>query len=302
MAVRVRSPATSANLGAGFDVFGMALEEPFDTMELSEDDGVSLGIEGFEVPQEVEKNCAGVVALSIVRDFGLRGVRIKLDKGIRPASGMGSSAASAAGVAFGLSELFGLNLGRQALIRYAALGERVSSGAWVHYDNVTPCILGGFNIFCSLEPLRVLSISPPENLGIVIAMPDISKGSTEISRAAVPRQVPIVDAVRNVANASSLVAGFCRGDLRMIKDGMNDSIAEPARARAGLLRQYEAFKELGKRMDAGIAASGAGPSMIAIVEKERREEVGLEMRGIFEESGVGCRIFITAPGGGARLG
>ncbi|HID19169.1 TPA: homoserine kinase, partial [Candidatus Bathyarchaeota archaeon] len=110
--LKIRCPATTANLGAGFDVFGLALREPFDLLEVTvEGNGVEIVVEGYPVPTEPERNTGGYVALKMMEDFGVeKGVRIKIVKRIKPGSGLGSSAATASGVAYALNRLFNLNL------------------------------------------------------------------------------------------------------------------------------------------------------------------------------------------------
>ena len=98
--IKISAPATTANFGPGFDVFALALKEPLDIMELEKiDSGIVIENKGFSIPKEPEKNCAGHVALEMLKEFEINeGVRIKIKKQIRPASGLGSSAASVAGV------------------------------------------------------------------------------------------------------------------------------------------------------------------------------------------------------------
>ena len=152
----VKAPATTANLGPGFDVFGMALENPSDKVTIAPlSKGIEIKVSGLAadtIPTNPEKNTAGVVAKQILEESSLKtGLMIKLEKGILPSVGLGSSAASAAAVAFGSNRLFNLELDDEQLIRLAAKGE-VASAGFEHADNVSAAIYGGFIIIKSYSP------------------------------------------------------------------------------------------------------------------------------------------------------
>src|SRR6056297_1152593 len=141
--VTVRAPATSANLGSGFDVFGLALDRPADVVHVEKADETRISVEGTGskyVPEDPRENTVGAVADALDAPAA-----ITIDKGVRPSSGLGSSAASAAGAAVALDALYGLDTDPERLVRIAAEGEAVVSGA-AHADNVAPAILGGFTI------------------------------------------------------------------------------------------------------------------------------------------------------------
>jgi len=298
--IKLRCPATTANLGPGYDVFGLALDEPYDILEVGKTAGAGIEIEvsGYEVPSRPEQNSAGYVALNMIRALRLPGgLEVHLTKGIKPGSGLGSSAAAAAGMTYGLNRLFSLGLEKEALVEYASQGEIVAAGT-AHADNVAPALYGGFVIVPPRTPLRVVPLPPPENLAVVIALPDVEKGSTKLAREAVPRQVPIADVTYNVGHAALLAAGMALGNLSLIAQGMEDRIVEPARARAGIVREYEAFKRLGREMKAGIAVSGAGPAMLGVTAMERRHELATAMKRLFEEKGYACEVYETRPGKG----
>ncbi|MEM2927025.1 MAG: homoserine kinase [Candidatus Bathyarchaeia archaeon] len=300
--LRLRSPATTANLASGFDVFGLALKEPYDLLEVSvsEGRGISIEVSGYPVPKDPDKNSGGYVALRMMDHYRIeRAVKIRIFKGIKPGSGLGSSAASAAGVAYALNKLFNLGLSKTDLVEWASLGEVVAAGV-PHADNVSSAILGGFTIIVSRKPLRVLSFKPPRDLGIVVAIPELEKGSTRLARSVLPKEVPLSDVSFNVGHAALLAAGMAMGDVSLVKMGMEDSIVEPARARAGIVKGYEAFKRLAKEFDAGIAISGAGPSMLGIVELARRAELSKAMKAIFEERNIPCQVLETEAGEGVQ--
>jgi len=299
--MRVKAPATSANLGAGFDVFGLALKEPYDLVEVTRIPEKNVRIklvEGYEVPLEPEENTGGYVALRMIKDFDLpEGVELRIWKRIKPKSGLGSSAATAAAVAYALNKLFDLGLSREKLVEYAALGELISAGS-PHPDNVASAIYGGFTIILSRNPLKIYAVDPPADLGVVIVLPVVEKASTKKAREILPKMIELERYVYNVGMAASLVAGMSLGNIEMIKEGMNDLIVEPIRAKAGIIPEYEEVKELGRRLNAGIAVSGAGPAIIGVIEKERRKVLAKELEKLYTSRGYGCRVYITEPGPG----
>lgn len=300
--IKLRCPATTANLGSGYDVFGLALEEPCDILELRASPrlGVRIKVSGYLVPERPENNSAGYVALSMLRTFGIRlGLDVYLKKGIKPGSGLGSSAAGAAGMAYGVNELFGLRLESEALVEQAAQGEAVTAGE-AHADNVAPALFGGFVIIASRSPLRVVSFRAPADLGIVVALPGVEKGSTKVAREAVPREVPIADVNYNIGHSALVAAGMALGDLNLVRQGMDDRIAEPARASAGIVREYVAVKRLGKELNAGIAVSGAGPAVLGVIEMGRRRELAKAMKTLYEGKGYTCEVIETRPGRGVE--
>jgi len=299
--MRVKAPATSANLGAGFDVFGLALKEPYDLVEVTRIPEKNVRIklvEGYEVPLEPEENTGGYVALRMIEDFDLpEGVELRIWKRIKPKSGLGSSAATAAAAAYALNKLFDLGLSREKLVEYAALGELISAGS-PHPDNVASAIYGGFTIILSRNPLKIYAVDPPADLGVVIVLPVVEKASTKKAREILPKMIELERYVYNVGMAASLVAGMSLGKIEMIKEGMNDLIVEPIRAKAGIIPEYEEVKELGRRLNAGIAVSGAGPAIIGVIEKERRKVLAKELEKLYTSKGYGCMVYITEPGPG----
>ena len=299
--MRIKAPATSANLGAGFDVFGLALKEPYDIVDATRIPEKNVRIklvEGYEIPLEPEENTGGYVALRMIEDFDLpEGVELRIWKRIKPKSGLGSSAATAAAAAYALNKLFDLGLSREKLVEYAALGELISAGS-PHPDNVASAIYGGFTMILSRNPLKIYAVDPPADLGVVIVLPVVEKASTKKAREILPKMIELERYVYNVGMAASLVAGMSLGNIEMIKEGMNDLVVEPIRAKAGIISEYEEVKELGRHLNAGIAVSGAGPAIIGVIEKERRKVLAKELEKLYTSRGYGCRVYITEPGPG----
>jgi len=300
------APATSANLGSGFDVFGVALDALHDSVfiESTETNRIEISIEGVgseSIPPDPERNTAGLVARAILAFSKEKcGLKIRIGKGIKPGSGLGSSAASAAAAALAINEVLGLGLSKLEIIRFAAQGEIASAGA-AHADNVSPAILGFFTIVKSYDPLEVISLPLPKNVGFAIALPEISL-TTSLARSVLPRKVNLSDLVHNVGHAAALIAGIALNDVNLMGKGMSDAVVEPARASLipGLARVRKSALESGA---AGVAISGAGPSVLALVNiEERRMDIVAEaMKEAFEEFGIGSQAICARPGPGARI-
>lgn len=308
--VIVRAPATTANLGPGFDVFGMAFEHPCDKITISlADKEIKIEVHGKNAPQipaDPRKNTAGVVAENILKEFSLNaGLFIKIEKEIPTGVGLGSSAASAAAVAYGLNHLFKLNLDYTELIRLSAKGEIASAG-FEHADNVSAAICGDFIIIKSYTPLEIIRLKPPPNLGVCIAVPRMSilPKKTEKARAVLPEMVSMDKLRHNVGHAASMAAGFAIGNLRLIGSSMCDAVVEPARA--FMIPGYQQVKAMALKAGAcGVAISGAGPSMLAIVDENEGDLVASKVARAMEEgfkaAGVNSEVFYTKPGNGVSL-
>jgi len=306
--VIVKVPATSANIGPGFDVFGLALENPTDIVTLVHTAaGVKIEVSGFSakrISTVPKKNTAGVVANLMLNEFSLKtGLCINIKKGIWPGKGLGSSAASAAAVAYGINTMFNLKLPNEQLVQFAAKGE-VASAGYEHADNVSAAVYGGFVIVKSYNPLEIVSLKVPSDMECCVAFPHINTPSakTEKARLIVPRTVPLEKLVYNIGQAAALASGFATGDVELIGKSMNDSIVEPARA--SLIPGYMKVKSRASEAGAsGTTISGAGPAVIAIVDKKRAvaAKVAAAMKEGFESDGYEATAFVTKPGKGARI-
>ncbi|MEM2180293.1 MAG: homoserine kinase [Nitrososphaeria archaeon] len=306
--VVVEAPASSANVGPGFDVFAIAVECPKDivTISLKDEGGVKIFVEGLDsgkIPNIVDGNTAGVVAKKLVKDYGLPdNIEIRIVKGIPVGMGLGSSAASAAAVAYGINELFSLNLDNNGLVKYAAEGEVASAGK-PHADNVSASLLGGFTLIRSYNPIDVIKFDLPENLGICIASPKISYGQkkTEQFRAVIPKLIELDKLVHNVGHASALVAAILTKDLKLFARSLNDAVVEPARAK--LIPGYHSVKNAALEAGAlGVTISGAGPSMVAFYDTNivNGDNIGTRMCLAFSREGYEATYICTKPGKGCR--
>jgi len=301
--VTVRAPSSTANLGPGFDVFGLAIDAFYDTVTLTKTkNGIKI-ITDDDIPTSPEKNTAGLVVKNMKKKFKIKdGVEIKIKKGIPAGYGMGSSAASAAATAVAFDELFGLKLNGNSLVEFAGSGERASAGT-VHYDNVAASVLGGF-VIVKTDPLDVIRIEPPANLRMCIAVPTISvpKKKTKVSRGVIPKKIKLSDSILNLSNAAAIVAGFMRKDPEIIGNSIKDVIVEPARQH--MIPGFAKVKENAIKAGAlGVTISGAGPSVIAFSKSSADlKRIGLAMAKGFASANTKCQIVICKPSKGAADG
>lgn len=302
LSVTVRAPSSTANLGPGFDVFGLALDAFFDEVTLTKKrKGITI-ITADLIPTAPQKNTAGLVAEYMKKRFKVRGgLEIKIKKGVPAGFGMGSSAASAAATAVAFDRLFRLNLDANTLVECAAVGEKASAGA-IHYDNVSASVLGGF-VIVRTKPLDVIKVLPPEDLRLCVAIPklDVPPKKTEVSRSVVPKQIKLSDSVVNLSNAATIVAGFVKKDSELIGRSIKDIIVEPAREH--LIPGFSIVKKNALRAGAfGVTISGAGPSVIAFSTKRSNlDKIAKAMRMGFASANTDCRVVICKPAQGARL-
>ena len=300
--VTVRAPSSTANLGPGFDVFGLAVDAFWDEVTLiKKDRGISITTND-DIPTKPQDNTAGLVVRNMKKRFRIGGgIEIRIRKGVPAGFGMGSSAASAAAAAVAVDRLFGLGLDGNSLVRFAGIGEKASAGS-VHYDNVAASVLGGF-VIVRTDPLDIIRIKPPRNLVMCVAIPSISipEKKTEVSRGAVPDMISMTDCVANMASAASIVAGFMKKDPYIIGSSIRDVIVEPARMH--MIPGFAKVKENALKAGAlGVTISGAGPSVIAFAEDTSKTELIINsMSRGFASADTDCRTVICRPAGGATV-
>src|SRR5579872_3031360 len=173
--VSVQAPGTIANLVCGFDILGLALDQPNDTMEvrLLDTPGVIItSKDGFPLPKDPAQNTAGAPLIEMLQELDRPiGFEVIISKHIKPGSGIGSSAASAAGAVVAANYLLGSPFKNEDLVRFALFGEKVASGV-KHADNVAPCIYGGITLIRSIFPLDIVAIPAPA-LHVTVVHPQI---------------------------------------------------------------------------------------------------------------------------------
>lgn len=293
-AVTIHSPATVANLVCGFDVLGLALHNPYDIMTLQlidEPKVIIINKDEFNLPTEPEKNVAGVVLLSIIEKLNNEiGFEITIEKHIKPGSGIGSSAASAAGAAVAANELLNKQFSNEELVQFAMNGEKLASGV-KHADNIAPCIYGGVTLVRSIYPLDIVTVPAPK-LYVTVVHPQIEVRTSD-ARQILKKQILLKDAIKQWGNVAGLVAGFIKNDYELIGRSLEDVIIEPVRSI--LIPGFDEVKTKSKEAGAlGGGISGSGPSIFMLSKEEATaKEVEKVMQQIYNKIGIAYNTYVT---------
>jgi len=301
-AVSAFAPATVANVGVGFDVLGLAIDGPGDTVTAYRSDtpGVRIRrVTGGDLPLEAERNTAGVAAISTLRLAGVDvGVELELHKGLPIGSGLGSSSSSAAAAAFAVNLLLGSPLRKAQLIEPCMDAEEAVSGR--HADNVAPSLLGGLILVRSTDPLDIVRLPIPEGLTVAVVTPDFVL-TTKAARAALPASISLATMVRQTANIAGLVSACYTGDLDLLARCIPETVVTPVRAQLipGGAAAIEAALEAGAL---GASVSGAGPSIFALCRSvASAQAAATAMQAAFTRAGLAStRVVSPADAPGAR--
>jgi len=293
--IKIFSPATVANVACGFDVLGFCLDTIGDDMVIRKTGrkGIRITkIEGYDLPYKAEENVAGVSALALYNDLKPDyGFEIEIFKNIKPGSGIGSSSASAAGSVFGINELLGKPLDKTKLTYYAMKGEALASKC-EHADNLAPAIFGGFTLVKSTHPLQILELPTPSDLYATLIHPHIEIKTSE-SRAILPREIPLKNAITQWANVGSLVHALHTSNYNLMKDALYDVVIEPHRKQ--LIPHFDAVKNAVLEVDAlGCAISGSGPSIFALSQgKATAIAVENAMQTIYSKTDIEFETYVS---------
>ncbi len=300
------APATVANVGPGFDVFGFALEGRGDVVAAARSTrpGVRLvGVEGDggKLSRDARKNVASAVVALAFRRAGVRfGADVRLTKGLPLGSGLGSSSASAAAAAVAANALLGGRFDDDGLLDLAREGERIACGV-AHADNVAPALFGGFCVIRPGDPPEVVRLVPPKTWQVVVVSPALTL-ETKASRAALPRAVPLAVMAATAANTATAVAAIYRKDLALFgRAVMADAVAAPVRLR--LIRGGAEVIRAALAAGAACASvSGAGPALFALTDGPARAKVVARMmRAAWRKTGIPSDVIVSRVGaGGAR--
>ena len=292
--VSVHAPGTVANLVCGFDILGMCLNEPNDLMEvklLNEKKIIIQSADGYPLPLDPAQNTAGAPLIEMINELGGNiGFDVTIHKKIKPGSGIGSSAASAAGAVVAANHLLGNIYSKEDLVRFAMFGEKVATGV-KHADNIAPCIYGGITLIRSIFPLDIISIPAPE-LFVTVVHPQIEV-RTKDARQILRKEVLLKDAIKQWGNIAGLVAGFMQNDLDLIGRSLEDVIIEPVRSI--LIPGFDEVKTKCKEAGAlGGGISGSGPSLF-MLSKDQVTAIRVEsvMKEIYERIGLAYHTYVT---------
>lgn len=292
--VKVLSPATVANIVCGFDILGLALKEPCDelTLEISDEPGIHIiNTDSFNLPTEPAKNVCGAALQALLDDApDIKGFTVTSHKYIMPGSGIGSSAASAAGVVVAANYLLENRFSKEDLVRFAMYGEKVASGV-KHADNIAPCIYGGVTLIRSIHPLDIIQLNAPP-LHVTVVHPQIEVRTSD-ARQILKQQVLLKDAIRQWGNIAGLVAGFLKEDYELIGRSLEDVIIEPVRSI--LIPGFDEVKKRCKEAGAlGGGISGSGPSIFMLSkDAETAKDVESVMQQVFTAIGIDFHTHLT---------
>lgn len=290
----VYPPATVANMVCGFDILGFALSNPCDelTLSLSNKPGVEIiHNDNFHLPTQPEQNVSGAALLALLKETPqVCGFTLASTKHIKPGSGIGSSAASAAGAVVAANYLLGNIFTNEDLVRFAMFGEKVASGV-KHADNIAPCIYGGITLIRSVFPLDIVPIQPPP-LFVTIVHPQIEIRTAD-ARQMLKQQILLKDAIKQWGNIAGLVVGLVKQDYDLISRSLEDVIIEPVRSI--LIPRFNDIKQLSKECGAlGGGISGSGPSVF-MLSKDYNTALKVEeaMKHIYHQTNIPFHTYVT---------
>jgi homoserine kinase len=319
--IKIKAPATVANMVCGFDILGFAVNNPYDEMEMrlvnltpGQAPITIINIDDYQLPTEPEKNVAGAALIALMEeytansliekslaestnanqnsliDFATMGFEVKINKLIKPGSGVGSSAASSAGAVMGANYLLGNPFSKDDLVRFAMNGEKVASGV-KHADNIAPCIYGGVTLVRQIYPLEIITLPSPD-LYVTIVHPQIEVRTAD-ARSILKQNVQLKDAIKQWGNIAGLVAGLMKGDYDLIGRSLEDVIIEPVRSI--LIPGFDDLKKACKLVGAlGGGISGSGPSIFFLSkEKETALAVEQEMINLYTGLGLAHHTYVT---------
>ena len=305
--IKIKAPATVANMVCGFDILGFAVNSPYDEMEMrwmtraeNEPSITIINIDNYNLPTDPEKNVAGAALLAFLEEYEEKQnssssskikFEVKINKLIKPGSGVGSSAASAAGAVVGANYLVGNIFSKDDLVRFAMNGEKLASGV-KHADNIAPCIFGGVTLVRSIFPLEIIALPSP-SLHVTIVHPQIEVRTSD-ARSILRQQVLLKDAIKQWGNIAGLVAGLMKSDYDLIGRSLEDVIIEPVRSI--LIPGFDALKLACKQAGAlGGGISGSGPSIFMLSKtKEIAIAVEKEMKQLYDGIRLPHHTYVTS--------
>jgi homoserine kinase len=305
--IKIKAPATVANMVCGFDILGFAVNSPYDEMEMrwmtradNEASITIINIDNYNLPTDPEKNVAGAALIAFLEEYEEKQnssssskikFEVKINKLIKPGSGVGSSAASSAGAVVGANYLVGNIFSKDDLVRFAMNGEKLASGV-KHADNIAPCIFGGVTLVRSIFPLEIIALPSP-TLHVTIVHPQIEVRTSD-ARSILRQQVLLKDAIKQWGNIAGLVAGLMKSDYDLIGRSLEDVIIEPVRSI--LIPGFDALKLACKQAGAlGGGISGSGPSIFMLSKtKEIAISVEKEMKQLYDGIGLPHHTYVTS--------
>jgi homoserine kinase len=280
------APGSTSNLGPGFDCLGVAVTGKGDRVraEVVASAGVRVvSISDSRIPKDPARNTAAIAAAAILRRAGSAvGLDLTLEKGLPLSGGLGGSAASAVAGALAADAALDASLSKEALLEAALEAESVVAGR--HLDNVAPSLLGGAVLVVTQDPPQFARVRVDAGLALVLVTPGYGV-ETARARAVLPAEVRRADAIAQASSLAALLLGLERGEDELVRAAMRDRIAEPARS--SLYPGYAEARTAAMGAGAlGVAVSGAGPTVVAIVREAGSRAVAQALVAGYHSLGI----------------
>ncbi len=282
--VRLKAPATTANVGPGYDIFAMALAQPADEFVIGLNDTgiINISIEGEQqnIPMTVQDNTAGLALMELRQRKQLKcGFDLTIIKKMPSGGGLGTTGASAAAAIVGANHLLDLKLEANELIDLARMGE-VASGGSPHADNVAAAILGGFVLVKSYQPIDVLRLDVPE-IPLVLA---VIRKSQRTTRGFITYEIGQEKLKEQMARCARVIHAIHSHDIEEFGHAITvDHIAEPVRGAA--IPNYKEIKlQILQAGAYGFNISGGGSSVFAVCPKDKQDEIAALMNHAFNDN------------------
>ena len=289
--IKIRVPATTANLGSGFDCLGLALKL-YLNLEIEETENSLVieyqgeGAEKFSLKKKEETliwKSINLVLKKIHKDIHKKGLKIKVLNKIPITRGLGSSASAIIGGIVGAARLYGIDLTNQEMLGLALSLEG-------HMDNIVPALIGGLTLAYKTGQgeIKWARIKTPLDLRIVLAVPEFTLNTKEM-RKVLPQKVTLSQAIFNLSRSALLVNAIQNSDWEVLAEAMEDRLHQPYRTPfiPGIEEMFSQIKKTGL---AGVALSGSGPSIVSLTKKGREETISTIMKDAFLKAGINCRI------------
>ena len=263
--IKVFSPGSITNLSCGYDILGVCLNNRGDEITVTKTSNKGIVIKSndeYDISKDINENVAGIAAQALLKNISTKfGFEIEIKKGIKPGSGIGSSAASSAGTVFAINQLLDSPFSQLDLIKFSMEGEKFVSGSY-HADNVAPIILGGITLVRSIDEIDVIKLPSPKTLEVIIVRPNIEIKTSD-SRKVVKKKIKIEKMVKQSANLASFVSSLYTEDFDLMSKSVVDIIAEPNRKI--LIPEFDKIKNKSKNSGAiAVGISGSGPSIFSL--------------------------------------
>jgi homoserine kinase len=291
--IKIRVPATTANLGPGFDCLGLSLKL-YLNLEIEEiEEGFVVeyqgeGAEKFSAKKKEDTliwKSINLVQKRTHEDIHKKGLKIKAFNEIPVTRGLGSSASAIIGGIAGAARLYNIDLTNQEMLELALSLEG-------HMDNIVPALIGGLTLAYKTgqEEIKWTRIKTPLDLRIVVVIPEFTLNTGKM-RKVLPQKVALPEAIFNLSRSALLVNALQNSDWEVLAEAMEDRLHQPYRAPfiPGIEDMFSQIKKTGL---AGIALSGSGPSVVSLTKKGSEGEISKIMKDAFLNAGIICRILV----------